>query len=70
MRWFAEACATYWPMSFAGFSYAGYHLQQSSDLSSPTNWSVPDPTLPVFFNGQLTVTKPMSGPQLSYRLVQ
>ena len=60
-----------WPISYAGFSYAGYYLQETANLSSPTNWiSVVDTNLPVIVDGQLRVTSPMLGPQWSFRLAQ
>ena len=58
-----------WPISYAGFSYAGYYLEDTANLSSPTNWnSVADTNVPVIINGQMRVTRPMLGPQWSYRL--
>jgi len=59
-----------WPISYAGFSSAGYYLQDTADLLSPAGWSAADPFLPTIINGQLTVTRPMLGPQRSYRLSQ
>ena len=59
-----------WPISYAGFSSAGYYLQDTVDLLSPAGWSAADPFLPTIINGQLTVTRPMLGPQRSYRLSQ
>ena len=59
-----------WPVSIAGFSSAGYMLQDTADLSSPTGWSVPDPFPPVIVNGQFQVTRSMLGPQRSYRLTK
>jgi uncharacterized repeat protein (TIGR03803 family) len=60
-----------WPISYAGFSYAGYHLEETANLSSPTNWiSVVDTNLPIIVNGQIQVTRPVLGPQWSYRLRQ
>ncbi|MBI3850934.1 MAG: hypothetical protein HY298_11760 [Verrucomicrobia bacterium] len=57
-----------WPISYAGFSYAGYYLEETANLGSPTGWSAADPFPPVIVNGQLRVTRPMLGPQISYRL--
>jgi uncharacterized repeat protein (TIGR03803 family) len=60
-----------WPLSFAGFSYAGYYLQETANLASQGGWiSVVDTNLPVIINGQIRVTRPMLGPQWSYRLAQ
>jgi uncharacterized repeat protein (TIGR03803 family) len=58
-----------WPISYAGFSYTGYYLEDTANLGSPTDWiSVADTNAPVIINGQLRVTRPMLGPQRSYRL--
>jgi len=57
-----------WPISYAGFSYGGYYLEETTDLGSPTGWSAADPFPPTIVNGQYTVTRPMLGPQWSYRL--
>jgi uncharacterized repeat protein (TIGR03803 family) len=58
-----------WPISYAGFSYGGYFLQETANLVSQGGWiSVVDTNPPVIVNGQLQVTRPMLGPQWSYRL--
>jgi uncharacterized repeat protein (TIGR03803 family) len=58
-----------WPLSYAGFSYGGYYLEETANLGSPDTWiSVVDTNLPVFVNGRIQVTRPMLGPQWSYRL--
>ncbi len=57
-----------WPISYAGFSYAGYYLEDTANLGSPDAWAAADPFPPVIVNGQLSVTRPMLGPQRSYRL--
>ncbi len=59
-----------WPVSYAGFSYTGYFLQDTANLQSPTGWSVADPFPPVIVDGQYRVTRPMLGPQRSYRLAR
>jgi uncharacterized repeat protein (TIGR03803 family) len=60
-----------WSLSYAGFSYAGYILQDTSNLFSPTSWvSTPDTNLPVIVNGEIRIMRPMLGPQWSYRLAK
>ena len=54
---------------FVRFNYNGYFLQEAANLLSPTNWSV-YAGLPLIINGQYTWTRPMFGPQRSYRLVK
>jgi uncharacterized repeat protein (TIGR03803 family) len=58
-----------WPTNFAGFSYACYVLQETAYLGSTNGWkTVVDTNPPVIVNGQIRVTRPMLGPQWSYRL--
>jgi uncharacterized repeat protein (TIGR03803 family) len=60
-----------WPLSYAGFSYAGYVLQETLNLGSTNGWTtVMDTNLPVIVDGQFRITRPMLGPQWSYRLKQ
>ena len=60
-----------WPVSQAGFNYVGYILQETLNLASANGWtSVVDTNPPVIVNGQFKVTRPMLGPQWSYRLKQ
>src|SRR6266404_3166504 len=57
-----------WPISYAGFNYGGYYLQETEDLGSAGGWiHFTDTNLPVIVNGQIEVTRPMLGPQISYR---
>jgi uncharacterized repeat protein (TIGR03803 family) len=58
-----------WPASVAGFSYAGYVLQSTTNLVAPVVWATNSPA-PVLANGQLTVTNPITGTQQFYRLSQ
>jgi uncharacterized repeat protein (TIGR03803 family) len=58
-----------WPTNVAGFSTAGYTVEETANLTSGS-WSAPDPHPPVLVNGQYQVTRPMVGPQISYRLRQ
>jgi hypothetical protein len=58
-----------WPISYAGFSYAGYTLQSTTNLLSPSAWVTNSPVL-VVIAGQNTVTNPISTAQRYYRLVQ
>jgi len=57
-----------WAVSYAGFSFGGYYLQETSNPLSPNGWATADPFPPIFVNGQYKVTRPMLGPQISYRL--
>jgi len=59
-----------WPVSYAGFSFGAYNLQETSNLSSPNGWAAADPFPPIFLPWQYQVTRPMLGPQISYRLSQ
>ena len=60
-----------WPLSYAGFSYAGYHLQETANLAPSGVWStVSDTNPPVIVSGQFIITRPMLGPRWSYRLAQ
>ena len=56
-----------WPTSYAGFSYAGYTLQSTTNLGSSAVWS-PNSSPHVVVNGQNTVTNPITGSQQFYRL--
>jgi uncharacterized repeat protein (TIGR03803 family) len=58
-----------WPTNLAGFSYAGYTLQSTTNLVPPAVWS-PVAAAPALVNGQYTVTNPTSGNQQFYRLSQ
>ena len=55
-----------WPTNFAGFDYAGYTLQATTNLTSPV-WTTNVPAA-VFVNGQSTVTNPISATQQFFRL--
>jgi len=57
-----------WPSDVAGFDYTGYTLQCATNPGA-TNWTAVSPP-PVVVNGQLTVTNPISGAQMFYRLSQ
>jgi uncharacterized repeat protein (TIGR03803 family) len=50
-----------WPANFAGFDYAGFVLQSATNLVSP-DWTT--------ISGQNTVTNPIAGTQMFYRLSQ
>lgn len=49
-----------WPVSYAGFSYAGYILEVTADLGSPDAWVPSDFFPPEIVNGQLRLTGPCS----------
>jgi uncharacterized repeat protein (TIGR03803 family) len=55
-----------WPTNYAGFSFAGYTLQSTTNLVS-TNWNTISPA-PVVVKGQNTVSNSMSGTWQFYRL--
>jgi len=57
-----------WPTNFAGFDYAGFTLQSTTNLVSSL-WTT-NSTAPVVVTGQNTVTNPISGAQEFYRLSQ
>jgi uncharacterized repeat protein (TIGR03803 family) len=57
-----------WPTNYAGFDYAGYALQSTATIASPT-WTTVSPP-PVVVNGQYTVTNPISASQQFFRLRQ
>jgi hypothetical protein len=52
----------------AGYSYSGYTLQSTTNLDSPVVWTTNSP--PVVVNGQNTVTNPISGKEMFFRLSQ
>ena len=58
-----------WPTNVGGFDYTGYTLQCTTNLAAPAVWSTNSPA-PVIVNGQLTVTNPITGDQMFYRLSQ
>jgi uncharacterized repeat protein (TIGR03803 family) len=57
-----------WPTNFAGFDFAGYVLQSTTNLDLSTTWVTNSPA-PVVINGNYTVTNLTSGRQQFYRLV-
>jgi uncharacterized repeat protein (TIGR03803 family) len=56
-----------WPAGYAGFSYSGYALQATTNLVAPVVWTT-YAAAPVIVNGQNTVTNPISGTQMFFRL--
>ena len=58
-----------WPTNVAGFTYAGFMLQSTTNLVSPSVWTTVFPG-PVIVNGQNAVTNPISGTHKFYRLSQ
>jgi len=58
-----------WPTNAAGFDYAGFTLQSTTNLVSPSVWTSVVPG-PIVVNGQYAVTNPSSGTQQFYRLSQ
>jgi uncharacterized repeat protein (TIGR03803 family) len=57
-----------WPTSYAGFDYAGFTLQSTTNLNSPV-WTT-NLAGPVVINGQFAVTNSISGTQQFFRLAQ
>jgi uncharacterized repeat protein (TIGR03803 family) len=58
-----------WPTDYAGFSYAGYTLQSTTNLGPSAVWSTNSPE-PVVIGGENVVIDTISGPQQFYRLKQ
>ncbi len=58
-----------WPTNYAGFDYAGYALQSTTDLGPSAAWTTNAPA-PVVVSGKYTVTNPITGRQQFYRLSQ
>jgi uncharacterized repeat protein (TIGR03803 family) len=56
-----------WPTDYAGFSYAGYALQSTTNLGSSAVWST-NSSPPVVIGGQNVVINAISGRQQFYRL--
>src|ERR1019366_1803608 len=57
-----------WPTDYAGFSYAGYALQSSTNLGSSAVWST-NSSPPVVIGGQNVIINTLSGAQEFYRLM-
>ena len=57
-----------WPSGVAGFSYSGYTLQSTTNLALP-GWTAIS-SAPVVVNGQNSVTNPVSGKHMFFRLSQ
>ena len=58
-----------WPTNVAGFDYSGYILQSTTNLGPSAIWTTNSPA-PVVINGQNTVTNPISGARMFFRLSQ
>lgn len=58
-----------WPANVAGFNYAGFALQCATNLIPPVVWTAVSPG-PVVVNGQNTVTNPITGTQMFFRLAR
>jgi uncharacterized repeat protein (TIGR03803 family) len=58
-----------WPTNYAGFSYAGFTLQSTTNLGSSAVWST-NSSPPVVIGGQNVVINTISGRQQFYRLSQ
>ena len=58
-----------WPTNYAGFSYAGYTLQSTTNLGSSAVWTT-NSSPPVVIGGQNVVINAISGRQQFYRFSQ
>jgi uncharacterized repeat protein (TIGR03803 family) len=58
-----------WLTNNLGFDYTSFTLQSTPNLIPPAVWTTVSPA-PVVVNGQNTVTNPISGTQMFYRLSQ
>jgi uncharacterized repeat protein (TIGR03803 family) len=58
-----------WPTNVAGFDYTGFTLQCATDLVPPVAWSGVS-LAPVVVSGQNTITNPISGTQMFFRLIR
>jgi hypothetical protein len=58
-----------WPTNVAGFDYAGYTLESTTNVVSSALWAPGSPSL-VVLNGQNSVTNRISGDRRFYRLIR
>jgi hypothetical protein len=58
-----------WPTNYGVFSYAGYTLQSTTNLTPPAVWTPVSPQ-PVTIGNQNIAISPISGSQQFYRLSQ
>jgi hypothetical protein len=58
-----------WPAADTGFTTTGYRLESATNLVPPVAWQT-NSTAPVVVNGQNTVTNPITGTQMFFRLKQ
>ena len=56
-----------WPAADTGFTTTGYTLESTTNLISPVTWQT-NSTAPIVIGGQNTVTNPISGSQMFFRL--
>ena len=56
-----------WPTNYAGFDYAGYNLQFTTNLITSAVWAT-NSAAPVLVNGENAATNPISGTQQFFRL--
>ena len=56
-----------WPTNYAGFDYAGYTLQFTTNLITSAVWAT-NSAAPVLVNGENAATNPISGTQQFFRL--
>jgi hypothetical protein len=58
-----------WPTNNLGYDYTGFTVQSTTNLLSPVVWDTNSPA-PLVINGQNTVTNPITGDQMFFRLSQ
>ena len=58
-----------WPTNNLGYDYTGFTVQSTTNLIPPLVWDTNSPA-PVVINGQNTVTNPITGDQMFFRLSQ
>jgi parallel beta-helix repeat protein len=58
-----------WPTNNLGYDHTGFTVQSTTDLIPPLVWTTNSPA-PVVINGQNTVTNPITGDQMFFRLSQ
>jgi hypothetical protein len=56
-----------WPTNNLGYDYTGFTVQSTTNLIPPLVWTTNAPA-PVVINGQNTVTNPITGNQMYFRL--
>jgi uncharacterized repeat protein (TIGR03803 family) len=58
-----------WPADVTGFNDAGFILESTTNLGSPTVWQT-NSTAPIVIGGQDVIINPITGSQMFFRLSQ